>query len=72
MTPPPTAPLAPLSRLVATALRAATAQLSDGARRNALGALQARYDTHRDDHEILAVLAARPAAPTAALRRPSA
>ena len=55
------------SELVGTALRAATAHLLAGSRRNAREALEVRYDLRRQG---FAVMAARPAARAAAAGQP--
>ena len=47
-------------RLAIQLITAASAPVGSGSQRNARAALQARYDAHRDDHEVLAVLGATP------------
>ena len=54
--------MASFSELVSTAVRAATHHLAEGSRRNALEALEVRYDLTRQGSEVLAALPPRPAA----------
>jgi hypothetical protein len=53
--------MASFSELVSTAVRAATHHLAEGSRRNALEALEVRYDLTRQGSEVLAALPPRPA-----------
>jgi hypothetical protein len=48
--------MAPFSQLVSTAVRAATAHLAEGSRRNAREALEVRYDLTRQGFEVVAAL----------------
>jgi hypothetical protein len=52
-------PMASFSELVSTTVRAATHHLAEGSRRNALDALEARYDLTRQGSEVLAALPPR-------------
>ena len=54
-------PMASFSQLVSTAVRAATAHLAEGSRRNAREALEVRYDLTRQGFEVVAALQPRPA-----------
>jgi hypothetical protein len=58
---PALAPMASFSELLSTAVRASTARLAEGSRRNAREALETRYDLARQGREILATLPQRPA-----------
>jgi len=60
--------MASFSELVGTALRAATAHLVEGSRRNAREALEVRYDLRRQGFEVMAAL---PATRSAAAGQPS-
>jgi hypothetical protein len=53
-------PMASFSEIVSTTVRAATSRLAEGSRRNALDALEARYDLTREGSEVLAALPSRP------------
>jgi hypothetical protein len=55
--------MASFAELVRLAARAATSPVAAGSRRNARAALETRYETLRHSSEVLATLAARPAAP---------
>lgn len=50
--------MASFSELVGTALRAATHHLTEGSRRNARDALEARYELARQGRDVLAGLPA--------------
>ena len=65
-------PMATVSELVATAVRAATYPVSEGSRRNARRALEVRHDLAQQEVEALAALpgpADRPAAAPVPLPR---
>ncbi|HEX7188174.1 MAG TPA: hypothetical protein VF423_08115 [Actinomycetes bacterium] len=51
--------MATLSEIVGTAVRAATHRVSEGSRRNARAALEARYQIVRDSREVLAAFPAQ-------------
>jgi hypothetical protein len=51
--------MASFSEIVSTTVRAATSRLAEGSRRNALDALEARYDLTREGSEVLAALPSR-------------
>jgi hypothetical protein len=64
--------MASFSELVGTALRAATHRVSEGSRRNARTALEARYETMRQSAEVMAALPDRAPSRTAVPHRNSA
>lgn len=64
--------MATFSEIVHTAVRAATHQVSEGSRRNAWLALEARQDRLRESAETLAALPAQRSAATALRDRRSA
>ena len=53
--------MASFSEIVSTTVRAATYHLVVGSRRNALDALEARYQLTREGSEVLSALPSRPA-----------
>jgi hypothetical protein len=69
---PALAPMASFSELLSTAVRASTARLAEGSRRNAREALETRYDLARQGREVLATLPQRHAPlPAPRSRRPA-
>jgi hypothetical protein len=64
--------MATFSEILHTAVRAATHQVSEGSRRNARLALEARADRLRESAEILAALPTQRGAATAVRDRRSA
>ena len=53
--------MASFAEIVSTTVRAATYHLAEGSRRNALEALEVRYDLTRQGSEVLAALPPRQA-----------
>ena len=51
--------MASFAEILSTTVRAATYHLAEGSRRNALAALEARYDLTREGSEVLASLPSR-------------
>jgi hypothetical protein len=64
--------MASFSELVSTAVRATTAHLAEGSRRNAREALESRHDLARQGYEVMASLPRRnPSMAPGRARRPA-
>lgn len=64
--------MATVSELVLTAVRVASHQVSEGSRRNARQALEARHQSRRESADVLATLPAQRSADVPSEHRPSA